>query len=292
MDNLIRGITENKQIRFIAVESTGVVESALKIHHLDPTATVIIGRVLSGTLMMAGDLKSRDNLLTVKIESDGIINQVLATADKSGNVKGFLHGEINNSEFNNDTKLSLKATLGKGQLVVIKDLGLKMPHIGRVELKYGTIARDLAYYYAASEQINSSVGLGVLLNENNTVRQAGGFIIQLMPQASELTISRLENNLHKFPNFTDVLDMGYSVEDIIREYLLKGLGPVILEEIAVQYKCDCSKAKFKAGLALLSKEDLQNIFEEGHNITVNCHFCNSDYRFSVDEIMEILKSKK
>jgi len=292
MDNLIRGITENKQVRFVAVDSTSVVESALKVHELDAAATIIMGRVLCGTLMMAADLKSSDNLLTIKIESDGIINHVVATADKSGNVKGFMQRREFNFQSDNNTKLSLKSTLGKGQLAVIKDLGLKRPHIGWVELKYGTIARDLTYYYAISEQINSSVGLGVLLNENNTVRQAGGFIIQLMPQASEFTISKLEDNLQKFPNFTDLLDMGYNVKDIIRNYLLKEFEPVILEENKIQYKCDCSKARFDAGLSMLAKEELQEIIKDGKEITVNCHFCNSNYNFSLDELKKILKRKK
>jgi molecular chaperone Hsp33 len=291
MDKLVRGITENKEIRFIAIESTKVVAEAVKIHKLDPVSTIIMGRLLSGTLMMAAELKSNDNLITVKIESDGIIKTVLATADRSGKVKGFL--QIDQSLITDpEEPLSLKETLGSGQLVVMKDLGMKKPYIGMVELKYGTIGKDLTYYYAKSEQTPSSVGLGVLLDDSGDVRQAGGFIIQLMPEASESTISRLEENLQKFPNFTDVMDMGYRSAEIIQDYLLKGLEPVILEKNDVQYHCDCSKAKFKEGLGLLPPEDLKEMIDEGNDITVNCHFCNSHYKFNVSDMRQILDRKE
>ena len=289
MDKLIRGISVNKDIRFFAIESTEVVRKAQELHELDPVSTVIMGRLLTAALMMASDLKASENLVTLKIKSDGLINTVLTTSDRSGTVKGFLRSRTDIDKTGKEEIVSIKETLGKGQLTVIKDLGLKKPYVGMVELNYGTIGRDLTYYFA--KQTPSSVGLGVLLDEEQ-VRQAGGFIIQLMPDAPESTIATLESNLNSFPNYTDVLDMGFTSKEIIERYLLKGLEPLFLEEVGVQYKCDCSKQKFTEGLSLLSEDDLKEMIKAGKDINVNCHFCNSDYKFSVDELKTILSGKK
>jgi len=290
MDKLIKGITRNKEIRFMAIDSTNVVREAAEIHKLDPLSSVILGRVLSAALMMASDLKSDTQLITIKIESDGPINNILATAGKNGSVKGLLYKKKIKDPARSDEIVSMKEMIGQGQLIVIKDLGLKSPYIGQVELKYGTIARDLTYYFAKSEQTHSSVGLGVLMDDDNNVRQAGGFIIQIMPETSESSIEVLETNLHKFPNLTDILDMDYTIEEIIERYLLNGLDPVIREKKQVQYKCDCSREKFRKGIALLSKEELEEIISDNKKITLNCHFCNKDHKFDLEEIVTILNN--
>lgn len=230
MNQIIRGITENKEIRFMAVTSRKVVETARKLHSLDPVSTVIFGRMLTGAILMASDLKNDDQLLTLKIDSDGIINSVLVTADRLGNVKGYIRQKNVSELLKSDQVIQMKEALGKGTLTVIKDLGLKKPYVGTVDLKYGTIGRDLTYYFATSEQTPAAVGLGVLLDEKDEVRQAGGFIIQMMPEASETSIKRLETNLQQFPNFTDVLDMGHDVREILDNYLLKGFAPVFFEQ--------------------------------------------------------------
>jgi molecular chaperone Hsp33 len=292
MDQLIRGITENREIRFLAISSADVVEKARQIHALDQVSTVIMGRTLAGALMLAADLKDYNQLLTLKIDSDGLINSVLATADRAGNVKGYLRYNQEKKGLSSDRVVPMQEALGKGNLTVIKDLGMKEPYIGTVELKYGTIGRDLTYYFAISEQTPSAVGLGVLLNEKDQVRQAGGFIIQMLPEASENTIKKVESNLQQFPNFTDVLDMGYGVEQIMKEHLLKGFDPVFLEKREVKYKCDCSKSRFESGLMLLSKDDLQEMIKAGRDITVNCHFCNTDYNFTLQELKTIMQRKK
>lgn len=291
MDKLIRGITENREIRFLAINSAAVVEEARQIHDLDPVSTVIMGRILSGALMLAADLKNYDQLLTLKIDSDGLITNILATADRAGKVKGYLNYNKAQKTLHSDRVVPMKEALGKGNLTVIKDLGLKEPYIGTVGLKYGTIGRDLTYYFATSEQTPSAVGLGVLLDERDKVRQAGGFIIQMMPEASENSIRKVEKNLKRFPNFTDVLDMGYDIKEIIKAHILKGFDPLILESREVKYNCDCSKEKFKSGLSMLPANDLQEMIEAGKDITVNCHFCNTNYQFSVQELKTILDKK-
>jgi molecular chaperone Hsp33 len=293
MDKILRGITQNKCIRFFAVNSTRSVQKAIELHNLSITNAVLLGRLLSAALMMGIDLKSDKDALTIKIDGDGPVGKALATANKKGEVKGYVNNPQLELPINPDTNtIDVAKAVGRGTLTIIKDLGLKNPYIGQVELQTGTIAKDLTYYFAASEQIPSSVGLGVLIEPDGSVRQAGGFIVQLMPETPEDVISRLEENLAKFPNLTDMMDMGFSIEKIINEFILKGFQPEFLTEMAAKYSCDCSYQKFAAGLKLLSKQELQEAIDKNETLTVHCHFCNKDYKFGKGKIEKILLEMK
>ncbi|HPR18014.1 MAG TPA: Hsp33 family molecular chaperone HslO [Candidatus Cloacimonadota bacterium] len=292
-DKIIRGITNNKFIRFFAVNSTETVREAVRLHNLSITNSVLLGRLLSGALLMGFDLKSESDMLTIKIEGDGPVGKALVTSNKNGEVKGYVNNPQLELPINQNTKtIDVPTAVGKGTLTIIRDLGLKNPYIGQVELKYGTIAQDLTYYFAVSEQIPSSVGLGVLIEPDGSVKQAGGFIVQLMPETPEEVISHLEQNLAKFPNLTDVMDMGFPIEKIIADFILKDFQPEILEEIEAKYKCDCSSEKFIKGLKLLSKEELQEALAKKEIFTVHCHLCNTDYNYGKDAIEKILKEMK
>ncbi|MDP8200817.1 MAG: Hsp33 family molecular chaperone HslO [Candidatus Tenebribacter burtonii] len=290
MDRIIRGITKDKSIRFFAIDATKSVQEAVTIHHLSMTNSVIMGRMISATLMMAADLKSDKNVITLKIDCDGPVGTAIVTARKNGNVKGYLKYPEVEIPLNEHTKtFDIQRAIGDGTLTIIKDLGMKNPYIGQIELKYSTIAKDLTYYFAQSEQIPSSVGLGVLVMPDGTVKKVGGFIIQVLPQTSEEVISQIEENLAKFPNLTDMMDLEHSIEDIISKFILKGLEPEIKETSSVKYKCDCSKEKFEDGIRLLSKKELQEAIDTNETLTIHCHFCNTDYNFDKNKIEKILK---
>lgn len=289
-DKIIRGITGDKQIRFFAIDSTEAVKHAVNIHNLSITNSVLLGRLMSAALMMTMDLKSENSVITLKVEADGPAGGVIVTANKRGEVKGYINNPQVELPLQKDTgMIDVPGAIGKGQITIIKDLGMKKPYIGQVELKFGTIAKDFTYYFMKSEKIPSSVGLGVLIEPDGTVRQAGGFIVHLLPDTPENVISKLENNLANFPNLTDVMDMGYSIEEIIEKYILKDLQPQIKRKIPVKYKCNCSYKKFENDISLLEKKELEKALFKNEMLTVHCHFCNKDYKFGKDKIEKILE---
>ena len=290
LDRIIRGITKNKFVRFFAVDSTETTKFASQIHNLSGTTSVIMGRLLSAGLMMAFDMKSSTDLITLKLQSEGPIGGALVTANNIGEIKGYFNNPQIKLSSNSEKIINVKTAIGKGFITIIKDLGLKNPYIGNVELIYGTIARDLTHYFVKSEQIPSSVSLGVLTDEGK-VRQSGGFIIQLMPDAPEEVISKIETNLNKFPHLTDVMDMGYEIEEIMNDFILKGLQPEIKKTIPAKFKCDCSFDKFEKGLQLLDKEELEEMIDNNEEIVINCHFCNKNYSFGEKKILKVLSRK-
>ncbi|NQV19021.1 MAG: Hsp33 family molecular chaperone HslO [Armatimonadetes bacterium] len=287
-DRIIRGITKKKFVRFFAVDSTETTKYTSQIHNLSGTTSVIMGRLLSAGLMIAFDMKSSTDLLTLKLQCEGPIGGALVTANNKGEIKGYINNPQIKLLFSSEKIIDVKAAIGKGLITIIKDLGLKNPYIGNVKLIYGTIARDLTHYFVKSEQIPSSVGLGVLTNEKGEVRQSGGFIIQLMPDAPEEVISKIETNLNKFPHLTDVMDMDYKIEEIMNDFILKGLQPEIKKTIPAKFRCDCSKEKFKKGLKLLGKEELEKAISEKEKLETVCHFCNKKYMYDENEILKIL----
>ena len=232
-------------------------------------------------------MKDDDDLLTIKIEGDGPIGGIMVTADSKAGVKGYVGNPDVMLPPNSKGKLDVGGAVGKGMLTVIKDIGLKEPYSGSCELVSGEIAEDLTYYFAVSEQTPSSVGLGVLMNKDNTVRQAGGFIIQLMPDASEETISALEKRLAKVSSVTAMLDSGKTPEDILQE-LLGDMELAVLDRMAVSFKCGCSKERFARGIASIKKSDIQEMIDAGENIETCCQFCNSKYVFTPDELREMM----
>ena len=286
-DYIIRGTAANDQVRFFAAYTKDVVETARQKHNTSPVATAALGRLLTAGAMMGSMCKNDSDVITLQIQCSGPIGGLTVTADSHGHVKGYAQNPVVLIQANSIGKLDVAGAIGKGVLSVIKDIGLKDPYVGQTDLVSGEIAEDLTYYFAVSEQTPSSVGLGVLMNKDNTVRQAGGFIIQLMPDASEETISALEKRLAKVSSVTAMLDSGKTPEDILQE-LLGDMELAVLDRLAVSFKCGCSKERFARGIASIKKSDIQEMIDAGENIETCCQFCNSKYVFTPDELKEMM----
>ena len=286
-DYIIRGTAANDQVRFFAAYTKDVVETARQKHNTSPVATAALGRLLTAGAMMGSMCKNDSDVITLQIQCSGPIGGLTVTADSHGHVKGYAQNPVVLIQANSIGKLDVAGAIGKGVLSVIKDIGLKDPYVGQTDLVSGEIAEDLTYYFAVSEQTPSSVGLGVLMNKDNTVRQAGGFIIQLMPDASEETISALEKRLAKVSSVTAMLDSGKTPEDILQE-LLGDMELAVLDRMAVSFKCGCSKERFARGIASIKKSDIQEMIDAGENIETCCQFCNSKYVFTPDELKEMI----
>lgn len=288
-DYLVRATAADAQIRAFAVTSRDIVETARKAHNTSPVATAALGRLLTAGTMMGVMLKSEKDLLTLQIQGSGPIKGITVTADSKGRVKGYVKVPEVILPANAKGKLDVAGAVGIGVLSVIKDMGLKDPYIGQVALQTSEIAEDLTYYFATSEQVPSSVGLGVLMDkETNTVKQAGGFLIQLMPFAKENIIAKLEENLKNIDSVTNLFEQGNSPEQIL-EILLKDLSMEITETVPVEFYCSCDKKRVEKALISIGKKDLQELIEEGKEVELNCHFCNSNYIFSVEEIQNLLR---
>lgn len=289
-DYIVRGTAADSQIRVFAATTREIVESARAYHNTSPVATAALGRLLSAGAMMGSMLKNDTDMLTLKVNGDGPLGGITVTADSHANVKGY----VNNPDVMlppKNGKLDVGGAVGIGLLQVIKDMGLKEPYVGQTILVTSEIAEDLTYYFANSEQVPSSVGLGVLMNHDNTVRCAGGFIIQLMPFANEKTISRLEENLKNVTSVTALLDKGYTPEQLLEE-LLGDLGLEITDTIPIKFYCNCSKERVEKAVASIGKKDIQEMIDEDKDIEVKCHFCNTAYNYTVDELKEIIKRGK
>ena len=287
-DYLIRATAANGQVRAFGVTSRELTETAKNAHDTSPVATAALGRLMSAAVMMGADLKGENDLLTLRMEGDGPMGGLLATADSHGNVKGYaFHPEVLLPP-NANGKLDVGGALGAGMLSVVKDIGLKEPYVGQTNLVSGEIAEDLTYYYAASEQIPCSIALGVLMNKDNTVRQAGGFMIQLLPGASDELIDRLEERLGELPSITALLDAGKTPEEILSG-LLGDFDLEILEKKPVQFHCDCSRERVERAIVSIGKKEIREMIEEGKPIEAGCQFCNKKYSFSVEELEELLQ---
>lgn len=290
-DYIVRATAGNNQIRAFAATTKDLVEEARKRHDLSPVASAALGRLLTAGSMMGSMMKGDKDLLTLQVKCDGPIGGLTVTADANATVKGYV---VNNGVMlppNEQGKLDVGAAVGAGVLNVIKDMGLKEPYVGQTNLISGEIAEDLTYYYAASEQVPSSVALGVLMNKDNTVRQAGGFIIQLMPFADEEMITKLEQKLTEVTSITTLLDEDMTPEMIL-EYVLGDFGFEILDKIPTKFDCNCSKERVEKAIVSIGKKDIQEMIEDGETIEVNCHFCNTKYHFTIEELKEILKRSK
>ncbi|MBP3925801.1 MAG: Hsp33 family molecular chaperone HslO [Clostridium sp.] len=285
-DYMIRATAADGQIRAFAATTRNLVEHARAAHNTSPVATAALGRLLTAGVMMGSMMKGEDDLLTIRIEGDGPIGGLTVTADSKGRVKGYaFHPEVMLPP-NAQGKLDVGGALGVGVLNVIKDIGLKEPYVGQTILVSGEIAEDLTYYYATSEQTPSSVALGVLMNKNNTVRQAGGFIIQLLPGASDEMIDSLEKKLGEIAPVTTMLDQNMTPEMILTE-ILGEYGLEILDQMPAEFYCNCEKKRVEKALISIGRKELQEMIDEGKTIEVNCHFCNTSYSFTVEELKEI-----
>lgn len=285
-DYIVRAIAADGQIRAFAATTKDMVEEARTRHNMSPIATTALGRLLTGGAMMGSMMKSDADILTIQIKGNGPIGQMTVTADPKGNVKGF----VSNPEVMlplKDGKMDIAGAVGIGVLSVIKDIGLKEPYVGDTILITSEIADDLTYYFATSEQVPSSVGLGVLMSKDNTVREAGGFIIQLMPDATEELIDKLENRIKEITSVTEMLEKGMTPEQIL-DYILGDMGLEILDTVPTQFYCNCSKERVSKAVMSIGKQDLQEMIDDNKPIEVNCHFCNSHYTFDVEELKEML----
>lgn len=288
-DYIVRAMAGNAQIRAFAAYTKETVETARNRHQLSPVACAALGRLLTGGAMMGTMLKAEDDLLTLQINCSGEIGQLVVTSDSMGHVKGYVKNPNVMLPPNASGKLDVGGALGLGVLSVIKDMGLKDPYCGQTVLQTGEIAEDLTYYFATSEQIPSSVGLGVLMDKQYaTVKQAGGFIIQLMPFAEDDVINQLEKNIQEIPSVTNMLEAGLTPEDILRT-ILKGMDVEITDTIPVKFSCNCSKERVEKAVISIGKKELQNMIDENEPIEVNCHFCQEKYTFSVEDLKDMLR---
>ena len=287
-DYIVRATAAGNQIRAFAATTKDTVEAARQAHNTSPVATAALGRLLTAGTMMGSMMKNESDLLTLQIQCDGPIGGLTVTADNQGRVKGY----VNNPEVlihaNAKGKLDVAEALGLGILNVIKDMGLKEPYVGQTILHTSEIAEDLTYYFATSEQIPSSVGLGVLMNKDNTVRQAGGFIVQVMPFVEDAVVDRLEENIKKIDSVTAMLDRGYTPEQILKE-VLQGMDVEFTDQMPVEFYCNCSKERVERALISIGRKELQSLISEGKEVEMNCHFCNRNYTFSIEELKELLK---
>lgn len=287
-DYIIRGTAANDQVRFFAATTREMVETARSIHNTSPVATAALGRLLTAGAMMGSMSKSETDLTTLQIKCSGPIEGLIITADGAANVKGYVTNPNVILPVNSKGKLDVAKALDLGVLSVIKDIGLKEPYIGQTHLVSGEIAEDLTYYFATSEQVPSSVALGVLMEKNNTVKQAGGFIIQLMPFADEELITALEERLKEFTSITSLLDQGMTPEEMI-QHLFEGYDVNIMSTIPTAYRCDCSKDRVYEAVMSIGKKDIEEMIAENKPIEVNCHFCGKNYTFDVEDLKSMLK---
>lgn len=281
-DRIIRGTADKGEIRFFLTDCTEIVQKTTEIHKLSVSNSYVLGKFICAGLLMSAGLKSENDVLTISTTSDKISGRMVVTVNSRSEIKAYMF----NPEYEPDPASEKSGgsidsiVLGKGTINVIKDMGLKAPYAGQVEMKYGSVAEDLVHYFAVSEQIPTSISLGVLIDDSGKVQKAGGFLLQMMPGHSEDTVRVLEKSIYSFPNFTDVLDMNYDLEKIASDILLKDLGPVFKGEIIPRYKCGCSRKKMQTAAQTLEKKEIKEILEKDGYVEVKCHFCNRKYRFT------------
>lgn len=290
-DYIVRATAANANIRIFAADTHEMVEHARQAHNTSPVMTAALGRLLTAGAMMGVMQKGDADLLTLQIKGAGPAKGLTVTADSHGRVKGYAVVPDVMLPPNAAGKLDVGGALAPGFLTVIKDLGLKEPYIGETMLVTGEIGDDLTEYFMSSEQVPSSVGLGVLMNKDNTVKRAGGFIVQLMPFADEEVISRLEENLKKITSVTALLDGGATPEDIVK-MICDGFDIEFNDTIPTCFYCNCSKERFAKGLISLNDQDMQEMIDSGETIEVNCRFCGKHYYFDTEELKEINSLRK
>ncbi len=290
-DSLVRAIADNAQIRAFAVRTTQMVEKARSAHDTSPVVTAALGRLMSGAAMMGSMLGEEDELLTLQVDGDGPVGKIIVTADGHGSVKGYAMNPQAMCPASAAGKLDVGRIVGNGYLTVIKDMGMEEPYNSRTELVTGEIGDDLAQYFAVSEQVPSGVGLGVLMNKDNTVRCAGGFIIQLMPFATDACISKLEENLARITSVTALLDQGYDPEEMLK-VILKDTDVEITDRRDVAFRCNCSRNRVERVLLSMGRSQLDELISEGKDIELNCSFCNTNYVFTPQEVKELLADIK
>ncbi len=290
-DYVIRATAANGSIRAFAASTRNLVQHAREIHHTSPVASAALGRMLTAAAMMGGMLKGEKDLVTLQIRSLGPLKGIVVSGDSHCRVKGYVFNPNVDIPCKYPGKLDVSGAIGEGYMSVIKDIGLKEPYAGRIQLVSGEIAEDLTYYFAQSEQVPSAVGLGVLVDTDTSIRQAGGFMIQLMPDATEEVISALEQRLNTIPYVTDLLDMGKTPEDIL-EMILGDMELKIMDKVPAEFYCNCTKERVEKALISIGREELEKIINEDKKANLHCHFCSKEYDFTEEELRTLLESAK
>ena len=290
-DYIVRASLANDSVRAFAISSTRLVAEARERHRTLPVVTAALGRLLSAGAIMGSMMKGDKDIVTISLKGDGPAGYITVTADSHGHVKGFPGNPNVDIPRKYAGKLDVGAAVGRGLLTVSYDLGLKEPYSGQVEIQTGEVAEDLAYYFTVSEQLPSAVGLGVMVDTDSSVKHAGGFIVQLLPDAPEDVIELLEKKLANLEPVTTMMEQGMTPEDML-SYIFEGVDVEFTERHDVEFYCDCSKEKVKRALAAISDKDLQDIVNDDEDIEVKCYFCNTTYKFSIADIKDILSSRK
>lgn len=290
-DYIVRATAGNGSIRAFCATTRELTEYARQCHNTSPVVTAALGRLLTVGAMMGSMQKGAEDILTLQLRGTGPMKGITVTADANANVKGYPLVADAILPPNSVGKLDVSGAIGAGILTVIKDMGLKEPYVGQVELVSGEIAEDIAYYFTTSEQVPSAVALGVLMEKNNTVKQAGGLIIQALPGASDEQLAELEDRLSHMQSMTTLLEAGYTPE-VMLDYILGDMDLNILDKIPTQFSCNCDKSRVEKVVISLGKEELQNIINDDKPIELKCHFCNKAYNFTIDDIKSLLKEAK
>ncbi|HJA24758.1 MAG TPA: Hsp33 family molecular chaperone HslO [Candidatus Fournierella merdigallinarum] len=288
MANMLRGISDNGGVVFYCVDSTALVAEAERIHKTSAVTSAALGRLLTAASMMGITLKSEEDSLTLRLAGGGPAGTVLAVADGKGCVKGYVQNPVVELPLRADGKLDVGRAVGKnGTLSVVRDLGLKEPYVGQIPLVSGEVAEDITAYYATSEQTPTVCALGVLVNPDLTIQCAGGYMIQLLPGATDDEITRLENNISKAPSVTRLLQQGLDPKGIM-ELVLDGFDPQVLDEYQVGYRCDCSLARVERALVSMGRQELETLAKEEKIVEVNCQFCDKKYSVDVAKLLKTL----
>ena len=288
-DKIIRAVAKDGMVRIIAGTTTNLVEDARVIHECTPVASAALGRMITAGALLGATLKSENEVMTLRINGGGDAEGVVVTAYEGAKVKGYIGNPYGDLPLNANGKLDVGGYVGKnGTLMVIKDLGMKDPYVGQVPIHSGEIAEDLAYYFTVSEQTPSAVSLGVLVDKDYSIKVAGGFIIQMLPGADEFLADIITYRLEEIPSLTTMLDEGKSMDDIL-EYIFGDMDLKILEEVTPEFYCNCSREKVEKALISIGEKDLREIYEDGKEEEVVCHFCNRKYKFTNEDIKDLLE---
>lgn len=283
--NMVKAISSNGGITLCAVDSTDIVRKMEQLHQTSAVVTAALGRLLTAASVIGSQLKNRQDSLTLRINGGGPAGTLLTVSDGEGNVRGYAENKIVELPFRNDGKLDVGAAVGRaGVLAVIRDLGMKEPYIGQTPLVSGEIAEDITAYYTASEQTPSACALGVLVNPDLTVKSAGGFLLQLLPGASEAEAGMIEENIARVPQISRFLDEGNTLEALV-ETILQGFGPQVIEKRNVGYRCKCSRKRSEAILLSLGRDELTRMQREDPAANMECHFCGRHFTFNIDDLL-------
>ena len=290
-DYIVRATAGNGSIRAFAATTRDLVQHAREVHHTSPVASAALGRMLTAAAMMGSMLKGDKDILTLQVRGEGPLQGIVVTSDSKAQVKGYVFNPGVEVPDLIPGKLNVSGAIGAGHMSIIKDIGMREPYAGKIELVTGEIAEDLTYYFAQSEQTPSAIGLGVLVETDTSIRRAGGFIIQLLPDATDEMIDRLEKKLATIPYVSDLLDMGATPEDILH-MILGDFDLKIMDKIPTTFYCNCTRERVEKALISIGKDELEKIIREDKKANLHCHFCSKEYDFNEEQLVALLEEAK